>query len=597
MSKILLLEDVHQFIPKPAAVQEIKESMARGQLKFPVEITGRLSVIGIRNENNRRYKKSVWEKQLQENSQLRSLIKARRSVGLLEHPEDGQVSLRSPITHILMDVWMEGDEVFGKLGFINTPEGHKMLALIEAGYNPLVSSRGYGSVVRGSDGVDDVQEDYVCEGWDSVWNPSFKTAELDGSQLRTRSEAKTESTEPAKPALTSESPEVNLYESKTEQSTNNMNDQLKSIRESIAPLATADVASMPPQQVASTLARCGELHRRAAQVADPASSWDVHEIHQEITAVENRLTEAMSAPAKKVAALNEQSTKTLKTLKIVAETALKFKGAATKYLKEAQSKSAKLKETIERGQGWVKRARIAEARLKKVEAKYQFACESVDEIKARYEADTTELGRRMLQLEFKEKFTDADLLKQLNEASSLKDLIAIREKFKEPDGGVVKVSGGKAGPGEVVGKEGATKDAAKAPGVSQTLKTTPVKDEEQVGVDSEGKKLGGSLKGNAGSRGVAEDVSSEAGPGEVEGKEKPTKDAAKDPGKSETLADKKDDKDEEGKKGADDTGKKESVSPGARTTTLVEAVLMSPDREFNVSELSGSIRRLSESRK
>ena len=392
MSKILLLEDVHQFIPKPAAIQEIKESMARGALKFPVEITGRLSVIGVRNENNRRYKKSVWEKQLQENSQLRSLIKARRSVGLLEHPEDGQVSLRSPITHVLMDVWMESDEVFGKLGFINTPEGHKMLALIEAGYNPLVSSRGYGSVTRASDGVDDVQEDYVCEGWDSVWNPSFKTAELDGSQLRNIESTKTE----PKPVLTETTAEKTttktaLNESTTE-TNNNMNDQLKSIRESIAPLATADVASMPPQQVASTLARCGELHRRAAQVADPALSWDVHEVHQEITAVENRLAEAMSAPAKKVVALNEQSTKTLKTLKIVAETALKFKGAASKYLKENQAKSAKLRETIERGQGWVKRARIAEARLRKTEAKYQFACESVDEIKARYEADTTELG-------------------------------------------------------------------------------------------------------------------------------------------------------------------------------------------------------------
>ena len=159
------------------------------------------------------------------------------------------------------------------------------------------------------------------------------------------------------------------------------------------------------------------------------------------------------------------------------------------------------------------------------------------------------------------------------------------------------MSGGKAGPGEVTGKESATTDAAKAPGVSKTLATKPAKDEEQVGVDSEGKKLGGSLKGNVGDLGVAEDVSSKAGPGEVEGKEKPQKDAAKGPGKSETLADKKDDKDEEGKKGADDTGKKESTNSGPRTTTLVEAVLISPDREFNVSELSGSIRRLSESRK
>ena len=576
MSKILLLEDTCEFTPSPSSLRAVQESSAKGLLKYPVEVEGRMSVVGVRNENNRRYTLPVWQKQLKEDSQLRQLIKARRSVGLLEHPGDGNVSLNSPISHVLMDVRLEGTEIFGKIGFINTAEGNKMLALIEAGYNPLVSSRGYGSVVKASDGVDEVQEDYVCEGWDVVWNPSFKTAELDGSKVRFARESISEKkVEPVK-----QSEVTPIHESKTDQTTNNMNDQLKAIRESLTPLASANVAILTPQRIAESLVRCGELHRRAASVTDPTLSWDVQETHSEITEQENRLKEAMGEPARKVTALTEQSTKMLKTLKVIAETALKFKTSAAKYLKENEAKSAKLKETVERGHGWVKRARIAEAQIKKLDAKYQFACEAVDEIEARYKADTTELGRRVLQLEFKEKFTDADLLKQLNEATTLKDLIAIREKFTEPDGKEIPAKGSK-GPGEEKGKESATKDAAKGPGKGETLADKKDdKDEEQKKEDKDGAKK--------------ESVDSKAGPGEEKGKEKPEKDAAKGPGKGETLADKKDDKDEEGKKGADD--KKESAPTHLRTTELTEAAIIG-GREFNISELSGSIRRLSESRK
>lgn len=547
MAKILLIEDVHQFTPNPESIKAISEAVSRGGIKYPVVLEGRLSVIGVRNENNRRYTRKVWEKQLQEGSALRQLITHRRSVGLLEHPGDGNVSLQSPISHVLMDVYLkESDgnaEIFGKIGFINTGEGNKMIALIEAGYNPLVSSRGYGSVVKASDGVDEVQDDYVCEGWDVVWNPSFKTAEMDGSKLRGENAKKTESVlvETVSAPIKTDSPDANLYESKTAETYTTMSDKFKVIRESLTPIATADVAKLPPRAIVETLARCGDLHRQAAVVGstDATLSWDVHQIHSEISAQEQRLTDAMAEPQKRVASMNEQSVKTLKTMKLIAETAMKFKTAAAKYLKEAEAKSLKLKETIERGHGWVKRAKLAESKASLLDRKYQYACEAVDEIHARYQADVTELGRRVLQLEFADKFADAEMQKKLNEATTLKDLVALRETVEG------KVAEGKAPPFE---KDGSGEKKGKKEGDGEKKAAEDKKDDkkEEAAPAADAKPV------------VTESKKEEAAPA-------PKADANK---------------------------------PGPRDLApLQEAVLIGGNRSFDFTEQAACIRRLSESRK
>jgi len=151
-------------------------------------IPGRFSICDSVNGNNRRYPKKVWEKNLSDGSVLKQAIAKNAAFGLLEHPTNGQISLQSPICILVTDAKLQSakeessgkeiNEVVGEIIIINTPEGQKLKALVEVGYNPLVSSRGFGSVVKATDGVDDVQEDYVCEGWDTVLKPSFEKAEL-----------------------------------------------------------------------------------------------------------------------------------------------------------------------------------------------------------------------------------------------------------------------------------------------------------------------------------------------------------------------------------------------------------------------------------
>ncbi len=185
MAKIYLCEGIEGAVPFiiDRSAKPIVESLPSGGSihRYP----GRLSICDHVNGNNRRYRKPIWEKNLAEGSPLKKLIAQNKAFGLLEHPADGKVTLESPISHQVTkaelceskdssgkSVW----EVVGELSIYNpnlNKDSAKLLSLIEGGYNPDVSTRGYGSLTTAPDGVDDVQDDYVCEGVDCVIKPSF----------------------------------------------------------------------------------------------------------------------------------------------------------------------------------------------------------------------------------------------------------------------------------------------------------------------------------------------------------------------------------------------------------------------------------------
>ena len=196
-------------------------SEERNGISF-TRIPGRFSVCDSVNGNNRRYPKKVWEKNLNDGSLLKLSIAKNGAFGLLEHPADGRISLQSPICILVTDAKLQQgqdesskqpvNEVVGEIIVLNTAEGQKLRALIEVGYNPLVSSRGFGSVVKASDGVDEVQEDYVCEGWDVVLKPSFERAEL---FVPRESKNESQAAKPAAPSFAPAEPPVKpLAESK-----------------------------------------------------------------------------------------------------------------------------------------------------------------------------------------------------------------------------------------------------------------------------------------------------------------------------------------------------------------------------------------------
>ena len=481
MPRILLEDCLGKFVIYKTKI--VTESV--GDFTF-TRIPGRLSVCGIKNGNGRRYGRNVWEKNLAENSPLQQLIAENAAFGLLEHPKDGEVTLNSPLAVVLVEAKLDGDFVNGAFRILNTPEGDKLKALIEVGYNPTVSSRGYGSLQKAPDGIDDVQEDYICEAWDVVLKPSFKEARLAVPAINTQKTAptvadvipgikestftgvintpkgdvhsanfKTEAEARAWVIDISESfsaqkikgfvrmPDGKLLESissPTPESKPNHQQEtppmdIKSIQTSIETMRQIVPSKLTPQRFAEGMSRCAELHQLAAQYLseDVKRSWEVQQLHDSITAIEKSWQSAFEVPAKEVVRLRENTTKLTKVLKAVAEAAVGYREKSAQLATTLKTTKEALKETIKRGKLWVNRARIAE-KIENNES-YQVVNEALEKMVRAYRAlqeehaeEVTELGRTVLQLEFADKLkADAKLTKALAEAKTVDEVIDVRE--------------------------------------------------------------------------------------------------------------------------------------------------------------------------
>ena len=120
-----------------------------------------------KNGNGRVYPRQVLMREV-ENYQ--KLVKEKRALGELDHPEDSVINLKNA-SHIVTDVWWQGNDVMGKVQVLNTPSGQVLKSLAEAGVNLGISSRGMGSVHE-SNGNTIVEDDFQLICFDFVSEPS-----------------------------------------------------------------------------------------------------------------------------------------------------------------------------------------------------------------------------------------------------------------------------------------------------------------------------------------------------------------------------------------------------------------------------------------
>lgn len=461
----------------------VSESTAAGTAF--TRIPGRFSLCDYVNGNNRRYSKLVWEKNLTDGSRLMDAIAKNAAFGLLEHPKDGTISLLSPISHRVTSARLIESkdatgktvyEVVGDIAIYDTDEGRKLKALIEGGYNPLVSSRGYGSLEKAADGVDEVQEDYVCEGWDVVIKPSFATAELKHmrepiaptTDARMAAPPATESKDPQKEqkalaesrsALkeTPSNPGAAVADASTRKSTTM---ELPEIKNRLTSLRGVDASRLDPQRVSESLQEIESLHQEVARygAADPTRNYEAHRLHQQLDAVATRINEAVAAPRKQAAKLVENNTKLMKVINAVAATALTYRKKLGESTQKGSKASKMTEELVRRGQGWRQIAEERKATLGKTTEKFETACEALDIMAKRYHEDTTTLSRRLLQLEFKEQLAaKPQLAEQLKAATRMRHVAAVREALegKKPAKSVKEEAGvGKPTDGEAPSKDG-----------------------------------------------------------------------------------------------------------------------------------------------
>lgn len=130
-------------------------------------LSGIMQKADVVNGNGRVYPHKVLTKEIQNYSKL---VKERRALGELDHPEDSVINLKNA-SHLVTDIWMEGKDVKGKIKVLDTPAGKVLQELVRANVNVGISSRGMGSVSE-SQGQTIVEDDFQLICFDMVSEPS-----------------------------------------------------------------------------------------------------------------------------------------------------------------------------------------------------------------------------------------------------------------------------------------------------------------------------------------------------------------------------------------------------------------------------------------
>ena len=164
-----LLVDVRPF---EISRQKIDESIK--------ENDGRLIVKGVlqraesKNQNGRVYPRETLMREAENYSKVQ--IAERRALGELDHPDSSVVELKNA-SHLMTEVWWDGDDVMGKMKILNTPAGQIARQLVEGGVQLGISSRGLGST-RQQGNTTMVEDDFQLLCFDLVSEPSTTGAFL-----------------------------------------------------------------------------------------------------------------------------------------------------------------------------------------------------------------------------------------------------------------------------------------------------------------------------------------------------------------------------------------------------------------------------------
>ena len=130
-------------------------------------LTGVMQRADAQNGNGRIYPRSILEREM---GNYQKLIKERRALGELDHPDQAVINLANA-SHLVVESWWDGNDVMGKIQILNTPSGKILRSLVESGVTLGISSRGMGSVTENAQGTI-VEDDFNLVCYDMVSEPS-----------------------------------------------------------------------------------------------------------------------------------------------------------------------------------------------------------------------------------------------------------------------------------------------------------------------------------------------------------------------------------------------------------------------------------------
>lgn len=142
----------------------------------PRILSGEFATFNERNQNGRIYPGDIYRPAI---DKLMEKVRSRTCLGECDHPIDYDEVRLSNVSHLITDLRVEGNKVYGKVELLNTPAGKVVQALCEAGVPIGISSRAVGDIRV--DGDTEYVESCDLITYDLVADPSFKSAYLTDS--------------------------------------------------------------------------------------------------------------------------------------------------------------------------------------------------------------------------------------------------------------------------------------------------------------------------------------------------------------------------------------------------------------------------------
>lgn len=149
----------------------ITEGIGKVGGKFLLE--GIIQRADAKNQNGRIYPRNILEREI--DRYIQGPVTEKRAFGELDHPDSQVINLKN-VSHNILKIWWDGDDVKAQLEVLDTPSGNIAKALINAGCTLGISSRAMGSVQSLGEGTVEVQDDLSMLGFDFVSEPSTQNA-------------------------------------------------------------------------------------------------------------------------------------------------------------------------------------------------------------------------------------------------------------------------------------------------------------------------------------------------------------------------------------------------------------------------------------
>tara|TARA_Y100000004_G_scaffold180452_1_gene225107 strand:+ start:223 stop:816 length:594 start_codon:yes stop_codon:yes gene_type:complete len=130
-------------------------------------LVGIMQKCDAENGNGRIYPRKVLEREVKN---YEKLVRERRALGELDHPDSSVIELKNA-SHLVTDIWWDGDRVMGKVEILDTPSGGVLRSLADAKVKLGISSRGLGTTNE-SMGKTMVNDDFQLICFDIVSEPS-----------------------------------------------------------------------------------------------------------------------------------------------------------------------------------------------------------------------------------------------------------------------------------------------------------------------------------------------------------------------------------------------------------------------------------------